>query len=373
MKGTMKAGVFYGIENVKLEERPIPQITDDDILVKVLRAGICGSDTGAYLHGGLGYGIYKGCVFGHEFVGRVVEKGANVGDDIQVGDLIFADPTKSKRGGMFLADVCGGFAEYVSIENAKTGFNVYKLRPDINLDAAALIEPLSVGTRGALSMNPSPDDYVVVLGAGTIGLCAAAGLINHGIKKVIVVDRNDWKLEIAARIGAQTINSKTENVCDRLIEICGEFKKSTMNPQYVDPALFQVIGEMAAEAGMDPTARVTARTPNVSLYVDCAGAKELLMLSLGMCAEGTKYSIVSVYSENLPINGGMFMSEPIIRGSAGYTNATINEVIDHIENARTPVKDVITAKFPFDKFEDAMKAAAYKVNKNIKVILEFEE
>ena len=82
---------------------------------------------------------------------------------------------------------------------------------DIDLDAAALVEPLAVGTQGALSMEPKEDDNVVVPGAGTIGLCAAVDLINHGIKNVIVCDRNDWKLAIARKMGAKTINVRDED------------------------------------------------------------------------------------------------------------------------------------------------------------------
>lgn len=368
MTGKMKCGVFYDVNDVKLEERDIPQLTDKDILVKTLRAGICGSDTGAYNHGGLRYGIYKGCAFGHELVGEVIEKGANVSDNIKIGDIVFVDPTKAKRGGMFLADVCGAFTEYVNVEDAELDKNVYKLKKDINLDIAALIEPLSVGTQGVLCMNPQPDDNVVILGAGTIGLCAAAGAINHGIKNVIVIDRNDWKLEKAIALGAKTINCNTEDVTEKLVEYCGEFKANVMNPKYVDPKIFQALAEMAG----DTAHRIAGKKPNVQLFVDCAGAKELLMQSLGMCAEGTKYSIVSVYNEPLTISGSMFMSQPILQGSAGYTQAVIKESIDHLENERTPIHNIITAKFPIDQFEEAMEKAAIKKFKNLKVLIDYE-
>ena len=74
MEGKMKCATYYGIKNVKMEERDIPKIGSKDVLVKVLRAGICGSDTGAYLHGGEPYGIFKGQEFGHEWLEELLKK-----------------------------------------------------------------------------------------------------------------------------------------------------------------------------------------------------------------------------------------------------------------------------------------------------------
>ena len=117
--------------------------------------------------------------------------------------------------------------------------------------------------------------------------------------------------------------------------------------------------------------RVSGVKPNVQLYVDCAGAKDLLMQSLAFAAEGTKYVVVSVYSEPLEINGSIFMGEPQLIGSAGYRPATIKEVIDHVENERTPIRNIITAQYSIDEFNTAMEKAAYKENKNIKVLINF--
>lgn len=72
------------------------------------------------------------------------------------------------------------------------------------------------------------------------------------------------------------------------------------------------------------------------------------------------YPIVSVYNEPLTFSGSMFMSQPVIQGSAGYTQAVIRESIDHLENERTPIHNIITAKFPIDQFEEAMEKAAVK-------------
>lgn len=369
MEGKMKAGIYYGIKNITLEERDIPEVTENDVLVKMLKAGICGSDTGAFLHGGVRYGVWDGMVEGHEGIGRIVEKGAYVADDLNIGDLVFVEPTRAHKAGKIEADVLGTFGEYILVQDAKKDDNVYVVRPDTDLDLAALIEPLAVGTQGALCTNPKPEDNVVVLGAGTIGLCAAAGLINHGIKNVVVVDRNEWKLEIARKIGAKTVNSKEENVGEKLTEIFGKYVNTTTKMQYADPRIMQQL--MAMNPGA--ASRVSGAKPDVQLYVDCAGAKELFMQSLGFATEGTKYVIVSVYNEPLEIGGNIFMGETQIIGSAGYRPSTIKEVIDHVENERTPIRNIITAQYPIDDFVTAMEKAAYKENKNIKVLLNFED
>lgn len=367
MNGKMKAGVYYGIKNLVLEEVDIPQIAENDVLVKMVKAGICGSDTGAFLHGGVRYGVWDGMVEGHEGIGRIVEKGANVSDDLNIGDLVFVEPTRAHKAGKIEADVLGTFGEYILVQDAKKDDNIYVVKSDTDLDLAALIEPLAVGTQGALCTNPQPEDNVVVLGAGTIGLCAAAGLINHGIKNVVVVDRNEWKLEIARKIGAKTVNSREENVGEKLVEIFGAYVNNTTKMQYADPRIMKQLMAMNTAGA----SRVSGVKPNVQLFVDCAGAKELLMQSLAFSTEGTKYVIVSVYSEPLEINGGIFMGEPQFIGSAGYRPDTIKEVIDHVENERTPIRNIITAQYSIDELTTAMEKAAYKENKNIKVIINF--
>lgn len=369
MEGTMKCGIYHGIGDVRIEERPIPKIGPKDVLIKVLRAGICGSDTGAYLHGGLPYGIFEGFQFGHEMVGRVVERGDEVPEDIRLGDIVFVDPQCAKRAGLLMADMCGGFSEYVNIEEAERNRNVYVLDPDIDLDAAALIEPVSVGTRGATAMGVDVDDNVVILGAGTIGLGAACGLVARGVKNVIVVDRNDWKLEIAAAIGAKTVNSNTEDVTAKLVELCGAAPHANMDLSVVDPEILKTLAKMA-EQGMT---NVGQELPDVDLFVDAAGAPALLERSFGLCRQGTKYSVVSVYGQNIELPGGLFVNnEPVVAGSRGYTSDTILEVIDNITNNKTPVKKIITAKFKPSELPEAMYAAATKSCKNIKVVIDYE-
>lgn len=340
MEGTMKCGIYKGIEQVAIEERPIPQIGPNDVLVKVLRAGICGSDTGAYLHGGMYYGVNDNSEFGHEMVAKVVEKGSEVADDINIDDIVFVEPTRAKKAGIMVADMCGGFSEYVNVENAKRNDNIYVLDKNINLDEAVLVEPVAVGTNGVIMKEPGLDEKVVILGAGTIGLSAAAGLIARGLKNIAVVDVNETRLEMAKKLGAIPVNGKDGKLDEQLINIFGKF-----------PGYFP--------------------KPDVDMYVDAAGAPALLSEAFNYAREKTRYVVLSVYGGDLTINPGMFIrSQASIYGSRGYTPETILEVIDHITNKKTPIGLLVTKKYKPSEFVEAMAEAAS--DRQVKVIIDYE-
>ena len=332
MTKMMKCAIYNSVQNVTVEERPIPEVKENDVLVKVLRAGICGSDVGIYYHGGENYGVFPGSQFGHEFVGIVVEKGKNVSDDIKLEEKVFVDPVMSQPYGVAGSTMAGAFSEYALVQNAKIGVNLYPLDDDVDLDQAVIIEPMSVGAQGALAFNPKLDDKIVVLGAGPIGLGATAGLLGRGIKNVVVVDRNELRLSKAALLGVKTINTSTENLKDKLIEIFG---------------------------------------PDVDMYVDAAGAPPLLSEVFNYARNHTKYAIISVF-QKVELEGRPFIAaQPIIYGSQGYTHETIVEVIDHILNKKTPIASImVTHKF---KQEDISKALEFAASgQGIKVIIDYE-
>ncbi|MDW2800193.1 zinc-binding dehydrogenase, partial [Clostridium boliviensis] len=343
MQGTMKAVIYNGIKDVSIENLPIPQIGDDDILVKNLRAGICGTDIGAYMHGGDSYAIFPGNEFGHEMVSVVVEKGENVADDIQIGDYVFINPMTCKKAGASRADTAGAFSEYVNVENAKTFYNVYVLDKSLELDTAVIIEPLSVGTNGAIHQGVKLSDKVVVLGAGTIGLSAAAGLLARGLKNVCVVDINDWRLAKAKEIGALTVNNKSEKLLDKLKEYFGTVRNM-----------------MGTEV------------PDVDLYVDAAGFEPMLQEVFANGRQGTKYSIVAVYGRPISLDASFFIiNEARIEGSCGYNDSVLREVIDHLTQKKTAVNTIVTSKFKLKDFQEAIETAV-KADNNIKVIIDYE-
>lgn len=339
MAKMMKCAIYHGVQDVRIEERPIPQVQSTDVLVKVLRAGICGSDVGIYMHGGENYGLMPNSQFGHEMVGKVVEKGSDVDDGIQIGDTVFVDPVMSQRGGVAGSIMAGAFSEYALVQDAKLDVNLYKLDKSVDLDKAVIIEPMSVGVQGAVAFNPTPLDKAVVLGAGPIGLSSAAGLIGRGLKHVVVVDINDKRLEKAQRLGAKTVNTKKENLKDKLIEYFGAF-----------PGYFPL--------------------PDVDLYVDAAGAPSLLAEVFGYARYGTKYAIVAVFGQ-VTLPGQPFIAaQPVIYGSQGYTHDTIVEVIDHITRNKTDIASIVTDKFKHADIDKALKRAAS--GEGIKVIIDYE-
>ena len=148
------------------------------------------------------------------------------------------------------------------------------------------------------------------------------------------------RLSKAALLGVKTINTSTENLKDKLIEIFGTY------PSY------------------DPI-------PDVDMYVDAAGAPPLLSEVFNYARNHTKYAIISVF-QKVELEGRPFIAaQPIIYGSQGYTHETIVEVIDHILNKKTPIASImVTHKF---KHEDISKALEFAASgQGIKVIIDYE-
>ncbi len=263
----------------------------------------------------------------------------------------------------------GGFSEYVKVDNAKEGYNIYKLDPSIDLEAAAIIEPLCVGTHGATCTHPKQHDHVVILGAGTIGLCAAASLIARGLENVVVVDQDNYRLDKAKEIGAKTINTKEVDLVDQLMEYFGPVQSDAhLNPVDLEPDLIQEIMNFAKEANIN----LGGVNPDIDLAVDCAGALPLLQQMFNLSKEKTKYVIVAVYHKDITLNSNIFiMNQPIVRGSKAYNHDTIVEVIDHITKEKTPIKTIVTKKFKQEDLPEAIKVAS-EANNNIKVLIDYE-
>lgn len=207
---TYKAGIFKGPGKVDVIDLPYPACGDDDVIVRNLMTGLCGSDISAYRHGGDDHMIWQDHEFGHESVSEVFEMGKNV-KNLQLGDHVFPNQGKALRDMKRMATV-GGFSEYIRIPQCEVGYSVLKIDNDIPLKTAVLVEPFVIGTRGAKNLNPGPGKTAIVFGAGIIGIAAAIMLQWYGCDKVMIVDISQPRLDNAKTFGLLTCNAATEDL-----------------------------------------------------------------------------------------------------------------------------------------------------------------
>lgn len=222
MKALVKAEAERGLT---LQDVPIPAVGINDVLIRVERTGICGTDLHIYQWDDWAQRtIPVPMVVGHEFVGRIVEIGSNVAD-FRVGDLVSAEGhVVCGRCRNCLAGrrhLCrdtkgigvnrpGAFAEYISVPMT----NVWHHREDVDLDVAAIFDPLGNAVHTALSFDVLGED-VLITGAGPIGIMAAAVVRHAGARFVVVTDVNDYRLELARKMGVTlAVNVAKENIAD---------------------------------------------------------------------------------------------------------------------------------------------------------------
>src|SRR6059058_5356610 len=194
-----------------LEEIAEPAIGINDVLIQVLRAGICGTDVHIYKWDDWAQKtIPVPMAIGHEFVGRIVEVGSNV-TDFFAGDLVSGEGhvvcgrcRNCLAGRRHLcADTKGigvnrpgAFAEFISLPMT----NVWHHKPDMDLDVASIFDPFGNAVHTALSFPVLGED-VLITGAGPIGIMAAAVVKHAGARSVVVTDVNPYRLDLARRIG----------------------------------------------------------------------------------------------------------------------------------------------------------------------------
>ncbi len=229
----MKALLLKNYKELEVVDMPTPEIGPDDLLVRVKACGICGSDVHGF-DGSSGRRIPP-LVMGHEAAGEVAAKGANV-KRFKDGDRVTFDSTVScgkcfycTRGEINLCDnrqvlgvSCGdyrrhgAFAEYVVVPQ-----NIAYLLPDsLAFEHAALIEAVSIAVH-AVNITPSQlGDTALVVGTGMIGLLVLQAVRLAGCTRVIAVDLDDAKLEVARKFGAdEVLNPKTCDVQARITEL----------------------------------------------------------------------------------------------------------------------------------------------------------
>ncbi|HEY4416086.1 MAG TPA: L-threonine 3-dehydrogenase [Verrucomicrobiae bacterium] len=208
-----------------LMDVPQPEVGINDVLIRVDRTGICGTDLHIYKWDAWAQKIIPvPMVVGHEFVGEVVATGSNV-KDFFPGEIVSAEGhvvcgrcrnclagrrhlCKDTKG--IGVNRPGAFAEFISVPMT----NVWHHRPNVDLDVASIFDPFGNAVHTALSFPVLGED-VLITGAGPIGIMAVAIAKHAGARHIVITDVNDYRLDLARQMGATVaLNVKTGNLAD---------------------------------------------------------------------------------------------------------------------------------------------------------------
>jgi L-iditol 2-dehydrogenase len=342
---TMKAAVMHSTREISIETLPVPEIAHDEVLIKVMAVGICGSDLHYYTHGRIGnYKVEKPFILGHECSGEVAAVGSSV-NRFNVGDRVAVEPgvtcgqceaCKEGRYNLcpdvqFLATppVDGAFVQYIKI---RQDF-VFSIPDSLSFEDAALIEPFSVGIHAAMRTNLQPGSTIAIMGMGPVGLMAVAAAKAFGAGTIIVTDLEPLRLEAAKKLGATHVINIREQ--DPLNEI-----KTITNGRGVDVAW------------------------------ETAGNPAALQSALTSLRRGGKLAIVGLPAQNeIPLNVPFIADNEIdIYGIFRYAN-TYPKGIQFLASGIVDTKHLVTDKFTLEDAREAMERALNFKNECLKIIV----
>lgn len=343
----MKATVYHGAHDVRLERVPDPAIRNPhDAIVRVTRAAICGSDLWFYR------GVTEwtpGERTGHEFVGIVEEVGPEV-RSVRAGDAVIAPFVSSEgtcefcRAGLqtscvhmtnFGDEENGGQAEFVLVPYADG--TLVKMPEAIAHDenkhnaSVSLSDVMATGHHGVVSAQATRGSTVVIVGDGAVGLCAVLSAAKEiGAERVIAVGHNAKRLEIAKRFGAtHTFNSH--------------------------------------DAGVDEAIRdlTNGGTPHV---VEAVGNQESMDLAVSVARPGGTVSFVGVpHNVKTPPMRAIFLNNLALRGALAPARAYLPQLLASLEAGRIDPSPVFDLALPLDRVADGY--AAMDERRAVKVLL----
>lgn len=337
----MKVLELVGKEKLRFTEVPEPQIGDDEVLLKIKKVGICGTDLHVY-QGGMK--IPLPLVMGHEFVGDVIRVGQNV-TNVKVGDIATAEHVIGCGQCRYCVygkkNLClspaviglhrpGALAEYMAIPADL----VYPLPGSLTYDDGVLVEPLSIAVYGVRKAGIAIGDMVAIVGQGPIGLfldqvAKAAGAQVYGFD--VLPSRLDYALR--HHIVDGTVNTKLENTRE-------SFERQTGG---IDTdVVFEVVGQ-------ESTAR----------------------LALDLVRPGGKVVILGVFEHDVKVSMMNIVKREVhVMGSWTCLNV-FEPTINLLESKRIITKDIITHRYDFAKAPQAfIEASSYNDNR-IKSVIEF--
>ncbi|SJN39156.1 NAD(P)-dependent alcohol dehydrogenase [Mycetocola reblochoni] len=260
----MRASVLSAPGSVSVESRPTPSPAADEVLVRVGSVGVCGSDVHYYQHGRIGdFVVESPLVLGHEAGGAIVQVGSAV-EASRVGERVSIEPQRPRGdsaetlAGHYNLDpamefyatppIDGAFAEYVLIQS----HFAHRVPDSVSNDAAALMEPLSVGIHAARKAGITAGSRVLITGAGPIGVICAQVARAFGALEVVVSDLSEVRRAQALRLGAtQALDPRVDPIeslgVDAFIEASGAAPAIRQGLAALRPAGTAVLVGMGAD------------------------------------------------------------------------------------------------------------------------------
>jgi L-iditol 2-dehydrogenase len=318
----MTASVLYGPHDLRIERRPIPTPSQDEVLVRILSVGVCGSDVHYYEHGRIGdFVVRSPLVLGHESSGRIVEVGSGV-STARVGERVAIEPgapcgrCDQCRAGKYnlcpdirfhgTPPVDGTLSEFVAVKS-ELAFTV----PDtISDNAAALLEPLSVGIWANHKAGTKAGTSLLIAGAGPIGLVTTQVARSLGATRITVSDVNRNRLATALGSGATEIAVPGADV------VAGEF----------------------------------------DAFIDCSGNSAAIDAGVRAVRPGGSVVLVGMGADELRLPLGIVQQrELLITGTFRYAN-TWPTAIALAASGQVSLDDLVTGEYGLADVEQALTA-----------------
>ncbi|WP_434309803.1 zinc-dependent alcohol dehydrogenase [Hominifimenecus sp. rT4P-3] len=340
---TTKTAVLHGKESLTMEERTLPELGPDSVLVKIQACNICTSE----------YGVYNGSrtrpyplVFGHEWSGTVMEVGSNV-DDFVPGDFVACgyefDPSspeslEGRTGECRHIKTANdlnpdgyygnaGFAEYA----VKSKVGLYHINKGVDPSIAGLLEPVASILYGMRKLQVKHGENVVVIGAGTMGLLNALMAREYGAN-VMITELIPKKIEAAKACGLTTIDS---SACDPIEEV-----KKLTGGKGADAVIVAVAAQAATDQAFEMLKAKRGR---------------VLLFAAGFPSPKISLDVNTIHYRKIDIIG-----------TFGADHMDFLAAADAINSGKINFAPVIETHIPFERMEEAMKAAcvpgAYRVS-----------
>jgi threonine 3-dehydrogenase len=316
---------------LRLQEVPKPEIGINDVLIRVHKTGICGTD----LHieswdGWAAQTIKPPLIVGHEFVGEIVEVGSNV-SDFHPGDLVSGEGHvtcgKCRHCMAGQRHLCpytvglgvnrdGAFAEYVALPHT----NIWHHWPGVDEDVAAIFDPFGNAVHTALSFPVLGED-VLVSGAGPIGLMSIAVARHAGARLIVASELNPFRRELALKLGATV----------------------AIDPREHD------LGSVQRELGM---------VEGFDVVLECSGNATALRTALDNMAHGGNIALLGLPTAEISLDlNEVIFNQLTLRGIYGREMYETWYKMAVLVQSGLDISPVITHRFPFRDFENAFAAA----------------